>query len=72
MCRFWQLSKNSDVFRKHQERSLNDCLFQLNRVKQLGVELDGLLVKRAAANDLALKLFKLASKSDTDTISAQK
>ncbi|KAL5267299.1 hypothetical protein ACHWQZ_G004368 [Mnemiopsis leidyi] len=49
--------------------SLSD---RLNRVKQLGVELDGLLVKRAAANDLALKLFKLASKSDTDTISAQK
>ena len=51
---------------------INKPLFQLDRVKQLGVELDGLQLQRAAANDLALKLFKLSSKSDTDAISAEK
>ena len=51
---------------------ITKSLFQLDKVKQLGVELEGLQVQRAAANDLALKLFKLASKSDTDAISAEK
>ena len=47
-------------------------LFQLEAVKMRCVQLEGLQVKRATANELSLKLFKLASKSETDTVSLGK
>ena len=44
-------------------------LFQLEAVKLLGVQLDGMQAQKATANELSLKLFKVASKAETDTIS---